>query len=462
MTQFTTWIKQNSIEGGPNTHLFLNGGKACIPQTKEREFLRLYTQALQNKEKLFVVECRPDIFKFMIDIDLKDTVDNKEQWTIEMIKEFVKPIQTVMYEFYETDMNVICCTTGGVTNITDKQIKVGIHLIWPRHFINPEDAFIIRAALIQKFKELYGERNKDQSGLQNNWEDVFDDRIYNSNGYRMVGSDKLTSKKPRVPTNRVYFPIFVMDSFGEMRDVYFNRLCKDYEALIIDTSIRLVPVTMGIPFTKIPDWVKITDDINEKSVSSNRKRSGPKHEIGISDFKTLQKFMLEKLPSAYRNQQLKSVQRYPDGNYLIITDSKHCMNIGRDHNSCGIYFFGTPKGLYQKCLCPCMNLKDRIFGYCKDYTSSCFEFNKELQNELFPKPKKVKLKMLDDDDDDDVFDIKNSYKKYLGKNIPKSKSKKGKKGKKGKKKELNLSLTQPKKQLCKELSNFCDDLLRNL
>ena len=33
------------------------------------------------------------------------------------------------------------------------------------------------------------------------------------------------------------------------------------------------------------------------------------------------------LPDVYKNQNIKDMRQYPDGNYLIITDSRYCMNI---------------------------------------------------------------------------------------------------------------------------------------
>ena len=60
------------------------------------------------------------------------------------------------------------------------------------------------------------------------------------------------------------------------------------------------------------------------------------------------------------------------------------MNLGREHNSCGIYFFASPKGIYQKCLCPCNKLDGRKNGLCMDYTSECFEFDDDIQKILFP------------------------------------------------------------------------------
>ena len=412
------------------THLLLNGGKYNIPSDKEREFIEVYSKCLYDTERLYVVECRPPLFKYMIDIDLKEPVEGTE-WNKEQVMDLVKLIQEVVYEFYELDMNVICltCNPKEIVHKKNKYIKVGIHLIWPRHFINSGDAILLREGILQKLIEKYGERHEE-----NKWEDVCDERIYTSNGFRMVGSDKLTRKSSPdpdlrvVPENRIYWPLFVMDSYGGLRNEYFTRICQDMEALVLDTSIRFVPVNIGAPITKIPKWVIIEDRVRNK-IQRNKKSSTKvsRLDIDTKEFSALEEMMLQKLPKEYSNQKIKSVQRYTDGNLLIITDSRHCMNLGREHNSCGIYFFASSKGLYQKCLCPCINMKDRIFGYCKDYTSSCFEFPESVRELLFPKSNDKRTR---------------------------------KKG--GSVDKLNLSGTQSNHKFCKHLSSFCEDIYNNI
>lgn len=398
------------------THLLLNGGKLTVLPDREREFIEKYAKALERKEKQYIVECRPVIFKFMIDLDIKEPEGSKE-WDKKNITDLVATIQKVVYEFYEIDMNVICLAAPpkSITSKKAKYTKTGIHLIWPRHFTNTSDALLLRQGILQRIKEKYGERHPE-----NPWEDVFDERIYTSNGYRMVGSDKFTRGSPE---GREYWPLFVVDSEGNSRDAYFTRISTDMEALVLDTSIRFVPVKVSIPITKVPQWLSIDEEVSQKIKKKAVGSKVSRIDVCSKEYGGLVEFMREKLPSIYRNQNIKSIQRYPDDNILIITDSRHCLNLGREHNSCGIYFFATEKGVYQKCLCPCINMKDRIFGYCKDYTSSCFEFNDELRETLFKKKKK---------------------------SLKKNKS------------DLNLSSTQSTNKFKKQLSNFCDDIFNSI
>jgi len=351
------------------THLFLDGGKAKIPFEKEKEFIRHYSNKLDSGGKVYIVEKRPDVFRYMIDVDILD----KQYWELPKVIDLAKIIQKIIFEFYEMDLNVICCMAP--PKIKGELVKTGIHLIWPRHFINCEDALTIREALLIRLE-------KSELKPQNSWNDILDELIYIRNGYRMVGSDKMIPGT-KISENRPYTLKFVMDSKGELREVYRKRLSLDSNSLILDTSIRFTALEgakLTIPFKKIPKWLPVT------SISKSKKKNGKLRILGTLEYEIIQKFMDSSLPSCYNNQTIKDIRQYPDGNFLIITDSSYCLNIQRNHNSCGIYFLGTRKGIYQKCLCPCDNLKNRINGYCKNYTSQCFEFTKDTSEFLFPRP----------------------------------------------------------------------------
>lgn len=351
------------------THLLLDGGKLNIPDDKQELFYKIYSESLLNDEKLMVVEKRKDIFRFMMDIDIID----EKYWDIDKIKILTKLIQEIVYDFYNIDSNVICCVAP--LKKRDDGIKTGIHLIWPRLFTNSDNALLIREGIIYKLNE------QNSIVTLNEWEDVIDLLIYTRNGYRMVYSDKLDTKT-RKPENRPYELEFVMDSKGNLREQYYNRLDNDIELLVKETSIRNI-LTDKIEITKLPSWFPNKSSVNSKcKIQRNIKRCTYSN-VDDENVNILSKFMESKLPKEYKGQCIREVRKYPDGNYLIITDSRHCMNIGREHNSCGIYFIATPMGIYQKCLCPCINLKDRITGYCKDYTSMCYSFNNMEQKILF-------------------------------------------------------------------------------
>ena len=257
--------------------------------------------------------------------------------------------------------------------IKESKIKTGVHLIWPKHFIRVEDCLILRLALIIKLYENFPNLN---------WDNIFDECVYTRNGFRMVGSDKL-DPNTRLPENREYNLYFIMDSKGELRTLYYNRLNTNPYSLILDTSIRytyLEGSKLTIDFKKIPEWFEIPKEQLQKKLNKNKTK---KITLGINNDK-ISNLIRKALPKCYKGIMIKNIEKYSDGNYLVVPNSRYCMNIRRDHKSCGIYFFISKKGIYQKCLCPCDTLAGRINGYCKNYVSKCYEYDSELGEYLFP------------------------------------------------------------------------------
>jgi len=252
------------------------------------------------------------------------------------------------------------------------KIHTGINLIWNDIFLCSENALIIRHGIINKLKET-------DIKLEKEWGDVIDELVYTRVGYRMVGSDKMIDG---VPENRPLKLLFIMNFNGELRDAYYERLSKDTKALVLETSIRNVIDTYkesGMRI-KIPGWIpenlikdiKVSDGSCKFSVASSREHN------------FIEKFIREKLPKVYSRVQITLIKRYSDNNMIICPKTRHCLNIGREHSSCGIFFFASPAGMYQKCLCPCNKLNGRKKGYCKDFTSECFPFDEETRKTLFP------------------------------------------------------------------------------
>lgn len=368
------------------SHLLYDGGKIFVPRDREHEFLYRYAEALEKGENLYYVETRPPTFKFMIDIDITDD----HYWSMNEIVKITKFIQKIVYAFYNKNLMTICATSAEKKK--KDGIHTGVHLIWPKLVVISETARIIRRGIVQKLNEEYGACPHGPEGSKT-WEDVIDEVIYTRNGYRMIGSDKMTPKKQ--PENRPLEVKFVMNSEGELKEEYLERLTSDYKALCLESSIRYVMDTYrrkgskGMEPKTIPKWLE--DDALEFAERDGKKKSGGII-VGSREHLIIEQFIRNNLPKQYKNGVVKAVTRYKDGNLLVKTNSRYCMNLGRSHNSCGIYFFASPNGLYQKCLCPCDKLKGRKRGYCRDYTSDCYPFSENTRDLLFPEQAKSMFK----------------------------------------------------------------------
>ncbi len=394
MTELKKWLRSENLfqrtkETQVPSHLLYDGGKIFVPRDREHEFLYHYAEAMEAGEKLYYVETRPSTFKFMIDVDITDD----HYWTDEEIIKLTKFIQGIVFDFYNKNQMTICA----ISPSKEKKdgTHTGVHLIWPKLVVISETARVIRRGIVQKLNEEYGSCPRGPGGPKT-WEDVIDEVIYTRNGYRMVGSDKMTPPPNKQPENRELVVKFVMNSNGDLKQNYLERLQNDYKALALETSIRYVLDThrrkgsKGMEIKTLPKWLE--EDALEFAENNGKKSKIGGSLVGSREHLIIEHFIKHNLPKQYNRGTVKAVTRYPDGNLLIKTTSRYCMNLGRAHNSCGIYFFATPNGLYQKCLCPCDKLKGRKCGYCRDYTSDCYPFSQETTDLLFPEQAKSMFK----------------------------------------------------------------------
>lgn len=366
---FHQWIKRYSIDkSSPSsiTHISLRGGKYHI--TDDFEFAKRYSRAVQMGEKLYIVEQKKSVFKYMIDLDITDV----KYWDMDRVLECVTYIQSVVFRVYNNNHNVLVCMSP--EKVTSKGVKTGVHLIWPSIFVDSERALMIRDMILESIPD-------SMVVPQVSWKDVFDACIYRSNGFRMLYSDKFENRKD---SNRVYTLRYVMNSSGECADIQYKRLINNIEDLIVSSSIRCMlhtEIDMCTPWN-----IPYRSMASIKCVSSSCSVGSTSSSVSVSSecFDILLRMVNTCLPSQYRNV-VKDIRQYPNGNYLITANSRYCLNMDGYHNSCGIYFIATQAGVAQKCLCPCDKLDRRIYGYCRDFTSVYFSYpDDSYRRILFP------------------------------------------------------------------------------
>ncbi len=384
------------------THTCYDGGIVHVPEKEYYNFLKNYSVDVVNKVPLHYIEQRGSIYKFMVDLDVYD----KESLTQQEIVEMVSLINNVINEFYGpmSDLTSIICTCNGRPK-TDKdgRIHTGIHIIFPKLFVNDSISKLFRSAILQKIKDMEYKSNYV-------WDDVFDQRIYNGNGFTMVGSSKMDTP------DRIYMPSIVISRNGIIKDIYLESLLKDPVRMMLETSIRYIPESIKHANFSAYSPIIMPNWLNQETVESAEKSSivkankGPKSSRGYENTNsTVYKIiigMIFKYMPEYRDEPslIREIYRYPDQNgnpdkngpLLIVTNSRYCTNLGREHNSCGIFFYANRKGLCQKCLCPCNNLVGRKNGLCSAYTSDYYPFDPEIQELLFNN-EKIKFRKVDDD-----------------------------------------------------------------
>lgn len=410
------WLQVNKFyvkrgdENNTFTHLLLNGGKLRIPDEKISEFMQLYSQYLDSNAKLYMIEIKTPIFCMILDLDFFQHIP----LSTDMIKSYIETIQksiwsVVVNTHTQHEARVVCCTTDNKKFIKNNEeyIKTGIHLYWPNIYVNTEIALVIRNILIDAMSIQFGERPS-----HNTWKDVIDKCVLEKNGLRMIGSRKLSScsyckpasidkqsckmcfGKGRIDEGRAYSPFLVIDGKGRELKAHLAKLKKSSLKALEETSIRTKFEDLPKPLS-IPDKYKITKR------ATKSKRCGGKGEMlfslatGLSsnkvsvphDSKTF-KLCVAFLKSTFPQQNYNILEIFKpskDNNYYVVqTDSKFCLNVGREHNSNHIYFYMDKSFAYQKCFCTCDTTIGRKYGKCSDYKSSHRKIPFDLQKLLYP------------------------------------------------------------------------------
>jgi hypothetical protein len=355
------------------THLMLNGGKMDISNDHE-EFQKLYSKYIKYKN--YIVEKKTDFFKFFIDFDiLSEVIINLEQ--------YINIIQSTLSSLYKTN-ELLCIVTGANKNKeiikeNKKYIKQGFHLHWPGIIVNKETAKCIRKNLIVNLTNVFGKDIKHYD----TWEKIIDRCVYETNGLRLVGSDKCTMADGiPVAEKRIYIlmDVYIGTNKDESRkDFYESNTLQ----LIKDTSIRCDANSIT-DVHNLGDYIESEEPIKTSDNQIHIQK-------GSSEYKSIEKFF--KLHAAgYKVEDIRSIRRIKDKPmFLIYSKSKFCQNIQHFHSNNHIYFKLTPSGLCQKCL----SESTGVHGPCREYQSMYVPITTALESSLKwkkPKPKNDEIK----------------------------------------------------------------------
>lgn len=355
------------------THLLLDGGRVKIDDTLIDNFYKLYAKCYDDHIPLHIVEHKTKLYKFFSDLDF---VNKIEMTTDELIK-IVNVIQQAVYHIFETNHDVIICTTDNkiIIKNDNKYIKQGVHLYWPTIIVNNENAILIRRLIVHKLKSIFGERDEI-----NIWEDVVDLSVYKSNGIRMIGSSKCSYDRSEGKVNfiddkRIYLPTLIINSFKNIEHDKLKELLKNSYKMIVETSIRIINGELS-ELKNYPEKLKtdnkICEDCDEEETVVSKKLNSTSN-----IYQEIVRFFRIHVKN-YSADDIKKILNFDDKVYIILTKSKYCQNIGRPHASCQIYFKLTKEGLTQKCHCTCNTMLGRKYGYCHEFASQPIQCTEHL------------------------------------------------------------------------------------
>ncbi len=376
------------------SHLMLNGYKLYIHKDNINIFNEKYSEALQQNADLYVVECKRDNFKLFFDLDFllsKEKYDEIINISLEtnIFTQIIKIINDVIFEFYNKYYDCIITTADikivkkiykneeNPENVTTKEfIKKGFHLHFSDIIVNKKYALEIRKTCIMKI-------NKFREYFENSINDIVDEHVSTTSGLRMTGSKKghfITQTKEFVDEGRPYTLLFTLKD-NEINDEFTNYLKDNLLILINKTSI----ITNEMYITNIINNPNLEcDDCDNNDDFNDENNSGTWNRLHNTDIRHIE--ILRFFNTYVKDYTTRDIKRiyYSDNEniYILCSQSKYCLNIGRNHNSEHIYFKLNRDGICQKCFCKCDSMDNRKYGFCKDFTSAIIPCTPHLRRIL--------------------------------------------------------------------------------
>lgn len=380
------WVTSQPLEHQqrlPLTHVFLNGGKASVPDSARSLFHKKYCEALLSGYDQFVVERTVgQKFKMFMDIDIKyvDLVDrvikdgDNDDATPDADRVVRCVLERVMYTMERLLPNTSAVIAMRISE--DEEKKRGLHVVW--------DAPVTKQEAMQLREQCVSAAAAQRPTL--NWNDIIDGAVYRNNGLRMIMSLKGGGSYARYVPSFTFEPANNAD--GEDGVTPLVPVGKDYLTDLCMWVDRF-SIHLCAPPPPLSDAVKVEDG----EIQSNRDFDTyglSEHGKGL-DAATLEKSryggisaadgvsvhemsdeiqeLRELLPPPFSNARFTSIhgkpsERFP--RFVISTDSRYCLNYQKEHRSNRVYLSVEREGVFQCCFCTCDTDAGRRYGKCSD------------------------------------------------------------------------------------------------
>lgn len=345
----------------PATHLFLDGGKACVSLDATLRFYDKYARdILRDKSPQFLVEkISEPSFRMFLDVDLKVRHNVRTEDLVDGILGALPPALRVgrVVVCLRRSASTESKLSGGIGDPNDK--AGGAHLVWQDLVLDSaEAARDLRDEVVRA------------SGAP---DDAVDASVYRS-GLRMIFSLKPKDDSFYVPEYKVVFED--CGSLTKKTSYDFAALAGDAEArhaLLVqalqDCSIR---VEGGLRAESkkakeasesfVSPKKKGLEDPNPRPAKRARKLANPPG----PESQALEAVLWRAIPERYKPCRITKVTCGKDV-IRALTDSRHCDNLGGPHKRNHVFFEFDRTGCYQRCFCKCDTTEGRKHGRCADF-----------------------------------------------------------------------------------------------
>ena len=333
------WLRSGDEK--KNTHLFLDGGKAHVPDDAGGQFLSQYALAVVRKDQLTAVEIRTPVFRLFMDFDIRvhpahqDALDLEAMW---------KLVQKAALAFFAQPSDLVVCSAAHKHEHDPEAIKIGIHLYWPQIYVNTDRALAFRETLLPVFTEAFGTEL-----FVNSWEEIMDACVFKGSGLRMPWSSKGRGE------DRAYMPTLECTPTLEIHHIPPITGVAAVREWMHKLTIRC---TRGEQLTPLHDGIDVPT-----SAAPLERGEGTGTKQRMDAYQHLLPRIEQVLPPEYTPQHFTGMFRTPH-NVMLKSTSRYCRHVGREHKSNTVYFVIDRHGITQRCFDP---------ESCKGYESEVMD-----------------------------------------------------------------------------------------
>ncbi len=347
------------------THFLLDGGKLSVPDKDASTFLNVYFKFLLKKEKIALVERRTPHFKLFFDLDCVFDCDKSLDDMLETLKSISLMTHHLAMDFFtheegsSTVHDCFVCTTTP-KNVDGGQ-KLGAHLVFSSIIVNSTIAMYFRDYILQRVDELWETYNRPSP--QNEWNDVFDKAVFNSNGLRIIYATKGKND------DRIYEPCFKIDSNGLGPIVLETP--SDKRQIIHACSIR----HFNADLTPTAHGVEHEADFEDNHRVAGALVNGKK--VMLSIYSEAFETLIKSLPQHYSDASFTGAFE-ADTVIWLKMNSHYCPNLKREHRTSTIFLEVTRNGMRLRCYC-----RKEEYG-CPKFKSPLIKLPESIIEVFFP------------------------------------------------------------------------------
>lgn len=344
-------------DGREATHLFLDGGKAAVPDDVNGTFLNAYAAAVVRApphQRPCIVELRTPVFRMFMDMDacFSATADDTDVVTrATLVLLHVARLAREAFEEPAADVMEVCVASER-KGCGDGGFKQGFHVVWPDVYAAPATALAFRQKLLET-------PLPDPWPFTNDPEKVFDASVFRSNGLRMPWSNK-----GRGDTSH-YIPRASLVWDGE--DVVLRRHAEPAGVADVRAHVaRLCIRAFDRPETRVAE--DIHRRTAEEAGPAGGSGSGARPSCAnLRRYAHVLPALDAALPVQYTGQHFTGLVE-GESCFMLRSSSRWCGNLKKgSHSSNNVYFVLSRKGIHQRCYCRCETTEGRFYGMCKDY-----------------------------------------------------------------------------------------------